>query len=306
MSTMTSMEALSPMLVELRLRGSIFSRAELCAPWGVATSGGDSAIFHVVVEGEAWLRPEDEPPIHLRAGDLAVLMQGQPHVLGDREEGGSRHISQFESQPREDGLPCLVNGGTGARTAILCGTLSFDPEARRFIEGQLPSTLHTHSSETAPWLDTSLKMLAAEVGAPAGDAIVGRLAEVLFIQVLRKIAAQPDPPLWLQALGDPGIGRALALVHGEPEGAWTAKTLAARAGMSRSVFFERFQALVGESPSAYITRWRMTLACSALRRGDHGMFELAQSVGYSSEAAFSKAFKREIGMSPSRWKLAVA
>ncbi|MCP4808530.1 MAG: AraC family transcriptional regulator [Proteobacteria bacterium] len=300
------MEALSPMLKELRLQGSIFSRAELAAPWGVETSGGDAAIFHVVTAGEAWLRPEGEAPIHLETGDLAVLMRGQSHVLSDRETGHVRHISQFTSEPGPDGLPCLTNRATGARTSILCGTLSFDPEARTFIQRQLPSVLHTGSDQTAPWLDTSLRMLAAEVGAPAGDAIVGRLAEVLFIQVLRKLASRPEPPRWLQALGGLGIGRALTLVHSDPQTAWTAKTLAARAGMSMSVFVERFQALVGESPSAYITRWRMTLACGALRHGEHGMFEVAQLVGYSSEAAFSKAFKREMGQSPSVWRRSVA
>jgi len=300
------MEALAPLLKELRLQGSIFSRAELRAPWGVETLGGDKAIFHVVLSGSAWLRPLGGAPVELGQGDLAVLMRGQPHILGDRRDGPAIPIGAFESGPGADGLPCLRNAATGAETSILCGTLSFDPEARAFIQRQLPPVLHTPSDQTAPWLDTSLQMLAAEVDAPAGDAIVGRLAEVLFIQVLRKLATAETPPRWLKALQDPGIGRALALIHGEPREAWTSRTLAASAGMSRSVFYERFQSLVGESPSAYVTRWRMTLACGALRHSDQGMYEVATAVGYASEAAFSKAFKREVGVPPSVWRQAVA
>lgn len=303
---MRTMEALSPMLAELRLQGSIFSRAELGGAWGVETSGGRSAIFHVVTRGEAWLRPDGGPAVHLREGDLVVLLRGQGHLLSDAPDRSCQHISRFPTRPGPDGLPCLESVGGGAQTSLLCGTLSFDPEAHRFIERHLPAVLHTPSGQTAPWLDTSLRMLASEVDAPAGDAIVGRLAEVLFIQVLRKLASLPEPPGWLRALQDPGIGRALTLVHGQPEVAWTAAELASRAGMSRSVFFERFQSLVGESPSAYVTRWRMTLACGALRRGDQGMFEVAQAVGYASEAAFSKAFKRHLGMPPGRWRQAVA
>ena len=300
------MESLSPLLEELRLRGSIFSRAELSAPWGVETRGADQAIFHVVTEGRAWLRPEGHAPVELGEGDLAVLLEGQSHVLSDTLERPARHIASFPSERGADGLPCLRNAGPGDRTTLLCGTLSFDPEAWRFLRRHLPPVLHTRSAATAPWLDTSLEMLAAEVDRPAGDAIVGRLAEVLFIQVLRELANAADPPRWLLALRDPGIGRALKLVHSAPQQPWTARTLAASAGMSRSVFYERFQALVGESPSAYLTRWRMTLACGALRHGDQGMYEVATSIGYASEAAFSKAFKREMGMPPSEWRRAVA
>ena len=303
---MPTMEALSPMLRELRLSGSIFSRAELAAPWGVETRGGDKAIFHVVTQGSGWLRPEGGPPIELGTGDLAVLMRGQSHVLSSQRDGHAVHISQLVGPPGEDGLPCIRNEASGPRTSILCGTLSFGPEARRFLDRHLPPVLHTGSDQTAPWLDTSLRMLSADVGAPAGDAIVGRLAEVLFIQVLRKLASRETPPGWLEALQDPGIGRALASIHGDPSEGWTSRSLAARAGMSRSVFYERFQALVGESPSAYVTRWRMTVACGTLRHTEQGMFEVAQSVGYASEAAFSKAFKRELGVPPSVWRQAVA
>jgi transcriptional regulator GlxA family with amidase domain len=151
-------------------------------------------------------------------------------------------------------------------------------------------------------------MLAGDVGGPseeaAGQAIAGRLAEVLFIQVLRRMAAQPEPPPWLQALSDPQIGRALALVHQSPQNAWTAKTLATKAGMSRSLFFQRFQALLGETPAAYLTRWRMTVACGALQDPSTGLYEVAQAVGYASEAAFSRAFKREMGQPPSQWRAA--
>ncbi len=301
---MVPIEALTTTLKTLRLTGSIFSRAQLQAPWGVHSLGAEHAIFHVVIEGEAWLRPEGQAPIQLQRGDLAVLLQGQDHVISSAATGPARHISRFDAPIGSDGLPCLENGALGPQTRMLCGTLRFDPGAAPFIARHLPPVLHAASGNTAPWLDTSLRMLAEDVQARdgGGQAIAGRLAEVLFIQVLRRMAAQPAPPPWLQALSDPQIGRALALVHATPERPWTAQTLAAKAGLSRSLFFQRFQALLGEPPAAYLTRWRMTVACGALRDPDTGLYEVARAVGYASEAAFSRAFKREMGQPPSLWR----
>lgn len=304
---MAGIEALLTTLKTLRLSGSIFSRAELQAPWGVHSLGADRAIFHVVTEGGAWLRPKGQPAIRLETGDLAVLLQGQDHILSSAPSGPARHISRFQAPPGPDGLPCLQNAAQGPATRLLCGTLSFDPGAAPFIARHLPGVLHAASGNTAPWLDTSLRMLAEDVQGQdgGGQVIAGRLAEVLFIQVLRRMAAQDSPPPWLQALSDPQIGRALALVHQAPQTAWTAQTLAAKAGLSRSLFFQRFQSLLGETPAAYLTRWRMTVACGALRDPDAGLFEVAQAVGYASEAAFSRAFKREMGQPPSQWRAAL-
>ncbi len=306
---MASMEALFTTLKTLRLQGSIFSRAQLQAPWGVHTLGSERAIFHVVTQGQAWLRPKGQAPIPLQTGDLAVMMQGQEHIISDAQAGPARHITRFQAPVGDDGLPCLSNNADGEQTALLCGTLTFDPGAAPFIARHLPGVLHAASGSTAPWLDTSLRMLAEDVGGQtqgsAGQAIAGRLAEVLFIQVLRRMAAQDSPPPWLQALSDPQIGRALALLHQSPQNAWTAQTLAARAGMSRSSFFQRFQALLGETPTAYLTRWRMTVACGAMQDPGAGLFEVAQAVGYASEAAFSRAFKREMGQPPSQWRAAL-
>lgn len=307
------MDALSEFLSTVRVEGSLFSRAELGAPWGVSTRGGDgSGIFHAVVAGGGQLLVEGEPDRQFRAGDLLVMPHGHAHVLRTEPGAPVRHISEYPSEREDDGLPCLRGGGPGAPTSLLCGTFRFDAEGRSALLPLLPPVIHVQggTGATAAWLDGTLRQLADELAAnrPGSAVLVARLADLLFVHVIRSWVEQgPDTSAgWLGALRDPRLARAVARIHGEAAEPWTVEKLAREAGMSRSAFFSLFNEVVGEPPAAYLTRWRMTLARKRLRRTRAGMAEVAEAVGYGSEAAFSRAFKRHVGQSPSAWRRAQA
>jgi AraC-like DNA-binding protein len=302
------MDALSGTLSMLEVHGSVFCRAQLARPWGIHTKGSQAAIFHVIVRGAGWIEVEGEPePQPFRAGDLLVLPHGHPHTLSDPPGTPSAHIRTLPHAPGVDGLPCVIHGGGGADTSILCGSFHLGAEARAALLPFLPPLILASASagSTAAWLDATLRLLADEVAGdrPGAAIVVERLADVLFIQTLRAWVAQQGDQggSWLAALADPQLARALAALHHEPGLAWTAARLAQAAGMSRSAFYQRFEAVVGEAPAAYVTRWRMLVARRGLRRGD-SIFEVAERVGYASEAAFSRAFKRAVGSSPSVWR----
>jgi AraC-like DNA-binding protein len=302
------MDALSDTLSLLGVQGSVFCRAELSRPWAVHTRGSEAAIFHVIVRGAGWIEVEGQAePTPFRAGDLLVLPHGHPHVLCDPPGTRSVHIQALAADPGADGLPCVHHGGGGADTSILCGSFRFGDEARAALLPALPPLLAASGTagSTAAWLDATLRLLADEVASdrPGAAIVVERLADVLFIQALRAwVAQQRDHGgSWLVALGDPQLSRALAALHHRPGHPWTAARLARAAGMSRSAFYQRFERVVGEAPAAYVTRWRMLVARRSLRRGEP-ITDVAERVGYASEAAFSRAFKRAVGTSPSAWR----
>lgn len=302
------MDALSEFLSAIRVEGSLFSRAELTAPWGVQTRGAGDGIFHAVVAGAGQLEVEGEPVRSFRAGDLIVMPHGAAHTLRDVAGSPARHISQWPSDVEEDGLPCLRGGGPGAPTSLLCGTFRFDEEGREALLPLLPPVIHVQGggSGTAAWLDGTLRMLADELasGRPGGSVLVARLADLLFVHVVRAWLEQAPTSSagWLAALSDPRLARAVAAMHGDAAKGWTVAELAREAGMSRSSFFQSFSAVVGEPPAAYLVRWRMTLARAQLRRTGDGLARIAERVGYGSEAAFSRAFKRQTGQSPSAFR----
>jgi AraC-like DNA-binding protein len=269
------MDALSEFLSAVRVEGSLFSRAELCAPWGVSTRGGEAGagIFHAVIAGAGQLIVDGEPDRSFRAGDLLVMPHGHAHVLRHAPGAPVRHIADYPAE-QDDGLPCLRGGGEGAPTSLLCGSFRFDAEGRTALLPLLPPVIHVQggSGGTAAWLDGPLRQMSDELasGRPGGAVMVARLADLLFVHVIR---------------------------------AWV-EQLAQEAGMSRSAFFARFTDVVGEPPAAYLTRWRMTVARARLRRTQAGMAEVAEAIGYGSEAAFSRAFKRHVGQAPSVWRRA--
>ncbi|MCB9780504.1 MAG: AraC family transcriptional regulator [Alphaproteobacteria bacterium] len=309
-------DALTPILQQLAVQGSVFSRAELRAPWGVRTRGTASAIFHVVVRGAGFARPEAAPgeplaaPLAFRAGDLLLFPHGHGHVLSDQPETPAAPIRTLARAPAADGLACIATDGLGAGTSLLCGTLAFDAWAADMLIPHLPPLLHVPADHgpMAAWLDATLRMLGAEVdgGLPGGPAVIGRLAELIFIQAVRAWAARDAVPGWLSAMRDPAIGRALAAMHTAPADGWTVDRLARSAGMSRSAFAARFSEQVGVAPAAHLTRWRMLLARRALATSTDGLAQVAAGVGYASEAAFIRAFKRELGTTPAAWRRARA
>jgi len=302
------MDGLSLFLNAVRVEGSLFSRAEMSAPWGVQTHETEAGIFHVVVRGSGFAEVEGLPGlVGFRAGDLLVMPHGNAHILRDTPSSDFKHLSEWPTQVGDDGLPCVLAGVDGPTTSVLCGTVLLDPEAQEMLLPLLPPLVHVQggSSPAAGWLDATLRLMADELDArrPGGEALVARLADLLFVHVLRSwIEQSPERTGWLTALGDPRLGRALGCMHGQPERGWSVDVLAREAGMSRSAFFTTVSDRVGETPAAYLLRWRMALARGRLRRGSDGIAQVAEAVGYGSEAAFSRAFKRHVGESPSRWR----
>lgn len=304
-------DPLSTILGRTGVVGTVFSRAELHAPWSVHTRGGGTdedgpraAIFHVIVRGAGYVR------VHgaltpWRSGDVILLPHGDAHTLSSSPDVDDVHISDLPLQRTPEGLDCILSPGDGPLTSILCGSLHFSPEADELLRPHLPPLLHLSGDGAAgAWLDATLRFLGAETASPAPgtDAVVARLAEVVLVQALRGWIR--DAPAaesgWLGALDDPQLSRVLGIMHEEPAEAWTATSLARRAGMSRSALYTRFTEALGEPPATYLTRWRMQLARRSLRDGTP-LIDVAASVGYQSAASFSRAFKRWAGCSPSAY-----
>jgi AraC-like DNA-binding protein len=299
------MDTLSDILRRVHVSSSLFSRGEFSAPWAVSTAGSTRGIFHVIIQGEG-VASTGEEEARFSAGDILLFLSGSPHVLSSGDNALPAPIAGLP-RDRDDGLPCVRLDGGGRRTSILCGTLTLADDTADFLLSLLPPLLHVQGRATAGWLDQTLRLMVDEVDReqPGSDAVITRLADILLVQILRCEMARPDRG-WLSALADPQIGTALTRFHTDAAQRWTAETLARQAGMSRSAFFSRFTALVGEPPSAYITRWRMCLARTQMRERDAGLAEVAASVGYGSEAAFSRAFKRQVGVSPAAWRRRVS
>lgn len=303
------MDALSHLLAACELNGSFFSRARLNEPWAVSTRGAEQALFHVVVQGRGRLEVADAPEatVTFGPGDLLLLPHGSPHVIRGRLPAPPAPIRSLPAEPGP-GLRTVCHGGEGEPTTLLCGTLGMSTDGGGHLLPHLPLVLHLRASDpaVAEWIHATLRLLEQETrSSRAGsEAMVRRIAEVLLVQALRAWVEGPDAPRsgWLAGLRDPQLARALAAVHEAPDQAWTAAELARRSGMSRTALFERFQTVVGESPADYLTRWRMVLACQRLRRPEARVSEVAHTVGYASEAAFSRAFKRHLGQAPTSWR----
>ncbi|MDG1484256.1 MAG: AraC family transcriptional regulator [Myxococcota bacterium] len=299
------MDPLSDILGRVHVSSSLFSRGEFSAPWAVSTQGSTRSIFHVIVRGSGIVTSEGTA-VHFTSGDILLFLRGSPHTL---RSGDGALPAPITGLPRDHdgGLPCVRVCGGGAQTSILCGDITLAEDLADFLLPMLPSLIHVQGRQTAGWLDQTLRLMIDEVSGdrPGAETVIARLADILLVQILREQMTQPEQG-WLSALADPQIGCALTRFHTAAEQHWTAAALAKQAGMSRSAFFSRFTALVGEPPSAYITRWRMCLARDRMRGSRDGLAAVAVSVGYGSEAAFSRAFKRQVGMSPTAWRRSVS
>jgi AraC-like DNA-binding protein len=289
----------------LRMSGTFYARSELTAPWGMAIPAFENCmVFHVVTEGQCWVETPDADAHLLHEGDLALLPHGQGHLL---VSGPGATVEDLFALPRvevSDRYERLRHGGGGPATNLICAVVRFDHPAARQLLALLPSVIRVEewASPQLEWLQSTLRLMAAEARElrPGGETVVTRLADVLVIQTIRAWIDK-DPAArtgWLGALRDPQIGRGLALIHRDPARAWTVASLAGEAAMSRSAFAARFTELVGEPAMQYVTRWRMHLALERLKEDETPLAELAERLGYQSEAAFSRAFKRVIGISP--------
>lgn len=301
------MDALTDILQDLRLSWSFYARSDLSAPWGLAFSTKDGPSFHIIVKGRAFLRI-DTQSIPLQTGDLVLLPHGTTHQLASAREGPAIPIMELPSERIGHNAAILRSGGDGERSLLICGGVHFaGPVAPPLIE-LLPQVMLLRGAydqerkQEHSWLDTTLTMLGAEaLSLRAGSvAMMTRLADILVLQTIRAWLDLEDNRQrgWLAALNDPDIGHALALIHHRAEEPWTVASLAAEVHLSRSVFSERFSRLVGMAPMRYVTQWRMHLASSWIREDHLSLSEVAHRLGYSSEAAFSRAFKRFLQVPP--------
>ena len=301
-------DALSPILRSMRLSSGLISRGHFSEPWAVHSEGAPFAIFHAVVEGSCEAkRDADLVGTRLEQGELVLFTRGDAHTVSDGRCTRARSITGLPSRD-VGGVAVVEHGGGGDRSRILCGRFHLD-HAAATLEELLPPVIviRKQQSRMVEWLDTTMGLISFELDhrRQGSDEILTRLTDILFVQVLRAYALslQPGEGGWLGAAHDPRIAKALALMHDQVSEAWTAELLARRVAMSRSAFYARFTELVGETPSKYLTRWRMRVAMDLMRGTEElSTWELAERVGYSSEDSFSRAFKRTLGVSPSAWR----
>ena len=313
------MDPLSDVLRSFRLSGGIFLDARFTAPWCVVTrlSAEDCGqhmtdlslliAYHFVVEGRLLVTVEGEPTIEVRAGEVILLPRNDLHILGS-DYGLARVSAHDLIQPSNDGgLARISHGGGGETTHIVCGFLG-SQDVYNPVIAALPRILKLDLREGASrdFVDASVRFAASELtlGRFASSSLMSRLSELLFVEAVRHYAtiSGNSGAGWLKGLEDPRVGRALALMHENLSAPWSAEALAREVSMSRSAFVQRFTTLVGIPPIRYLMLWRLQTAKLQLRDGQKTIGQLAYSVGYESEEAFSRAFKREFGAPPARWR----
>jgi AraC-like DNA-binding protein len=312
-------DALSDVLRVVKLTGGVFLDAEFSAPWCVKSQIGPEDCkpflpepahvisYHYVVEGRLLVKEGDGAPVALKAGEIVLFPRNDVHYLGSvmaREPTDAHTLIQA---PDGGGLPRIVHGGGGEKTRIVCGFLGSEAQHNPLL-ATLPAmlTLDVLSSPGGDWIARSFDFAAHQIaGADPGAAtVLSKMSELLFVEAVRRYAAQlpPQEMGWLAGLRDTAVGKALALVHTRLAEPWTAESLAREVGLSRSAFADRFTALVGQPPMRYVTSWRLQMAAHKLREGRLSVAQAAFEVGYESEAAFTRAFKREFGTPPAAFR----
>lgn len=333
------MDVLSEVLRVVRLSGAIHFCGEFTQPWAFLSTEpqmvaarlklpeGSVTQFHVCVDGCCWVTPGALEPIRVEAGDVVIFPRGDQYVMASDLDVAPVPISEIYPQPTTDSVTALKHGGGGALTRFICGYLQSDQQFDPLLHS-LPAVLRVRSrrgelvletldpagqraqpidnAAEAEWWRASVQYLIGETvrSGPGNRAVLARLAEALFVEVLRwqfrYAAAQGQG--WLAGLADPQIGQVLSLLHALPNRPWTVNELAAEVAMSRAVLAKRFVALVGQSPIQYLAGWRMHLARHLLRESTFAISKIAERVGYESEAAFSRAFRRSVGVPPAAWR----
>jgi AraC-like DNA-binding protein len=301
----SSVDPLGEALHALRMSGIFYSRCEFTAPWGLELPPiRDTLKFHVVTSGRCWLEVDGAEPRLLQPGDLALVPHGAGHRLASELGIPAAPLSDLPHEYLSERYEILRQGGGGAPTTLICGVVRFDHPAAHQLVRLLPRLISVDvwNSPEMEWVQSTLRFMAAEARElrAGGETVITRLADILVIQAIRSWLARDSTAQtgWLGALRDEQTGRAVALIHRDPTRNWTVPALASAVGMSRSAFAARFTRLVGEPAMRYVTRWKMHAAQTWLTEGDASPGELASRLGYESEAAFSRAFKRFIGVSP--------
>ena len=314
------MDVLSEVLKVVRLQGALYYNGEFTAPWSVrATPSRTLAdyfapacehviVYHLITEGRAVARLEDGQRISLQAGELVMIPHGDPHIM----ENGPPTAPVDEGLGLDEilvhGLRLWRFGGGGEVTRVVCGYMAHEPRLSQVFLSGLPRVfkVNVRNDSAGRWLENSILFSVAQGnGQRAGtEAVIAKLSEVLFIETLRSYITNlpPEQTGWLAGARDPEVGKTLALMHRSPERPWTIASLAEEIGVSRSVLAERFRHYLKEPPMAYLTRWRLQLGAQKLTSTSFSVAQVAAEVGYESEAAFNRAFKREFDAPPARFR----
>jgi AraC-like DNA-binding protein len=315
------MDVLSEVLRAVKLDGALFFNAEFSAPWCIRTPGsrevtpylaplsGHVIIFHLLTEGHGYANVEgDDRRMEISAGDIVIFPHGDPHLLGNGRPVKVVDHGQELQRIMANGLKVSRMGGGGESTNFICGYMACDLQLCQVFLGGLPPVLKVHIRNDAAgqWLENSIRYSVSDVNSsnPGGEAVLARLSELLFVETLRRYIAQlpEDQTGWLAGVRDSEVGKALAHLHRRPAHPWTIASLAAEVGVSRSVLAERFRRYLSETPMAYLTRWRLQLGAQMLKSTSSSVLQIATEVGYESEPSFNRAFKREFGLPPARFR----
>ena len=301
------MDVLSNVLRTVQMGGQVFCRTELTSPWAVELPPIEGTFFRVIDRGEARIRlPDGGEPIRLGTGDVFFFPRSRAHIIGS--DLGSLSTPLMELlRVHGPGSGVLHYGCGGELATVICGVFQQQDGTAHTLFPMLPSIVHIKASERKGGrLETTLQLMSIESlrTDPGAQTVLNRLTDVLFIQAVRAWldSSPPEGSGWLAALRDPEVGAAIGYIHQMPEKLWTVASLAGQISMSRSAFAAKFTALVGEGPVQYLTRWRMQLAMNRLVDSGMSLAEIAEHVGYQSEVPFSKAFKREVGLSPGSYR----
>jgi AraC-like DNA-binding protein len=315
------MDAFSEILSGVKLKGALFFTAEFSAPWGFSTPASNTmtpvlapgaahlVLYHFVIDGGALVQLLDGQSVELKAGDVVIFPHGAPHDM----TSGKGAIAPFpnygiSSKIIARDLSPLKAGGGGDISRFVCGYMTCDPSLSRPILSGLPSVfkVNIRTDRSGHWLENSILHLVDEAasGRVGSEAILAKLSEALFVDTLRRyVASLPEQQRgWLAGTRDPIVGKSLGFLHSRVAHPWTIANLAEEVGISRSALVERFTRYLSEPPMTYLTRWRLQLAARSLEGTPRGVAEIAADVGYESEAAFNRAFKREFGQPPGRYR----
>lgn len=314
------MDALSDVLRVIRLRGGVFLHAEFTAPWcirsqiapedcGSLLEGAEHLVlYHYVAEGRLSVRLPKGKPFEIAAGEIIIFPHNDEHLLGSQLDLTPVPTRDVVCATPEGELWMIRHGGGGERTRIVCGFLGCDRFEGNPLASALPPIMRfdTRQGNTGAWIRSSLEFAADEIAArrAGSEAVLAKMSELLFVESLRRyVEALPEENTgWLAGLKDPYVSRALSLLHGRVAREWTVDDLGREVGLSRSALADRFTRLIGDPPMRYLARWRIQVAAHELRNSDVPLARIAQQIGYESEAAFNRAFKRSYGLPPAAWR----
>jgi len=314
------MDVLSEVLRVVTLDGALFFNGEFSAPWCLSSSRSSTIaqylspkadhliIYHFLTEGRAYARLPEGGREELTAGDIVIFPHGNAHFLGNGAPEKPVDSVRTFAKNLTQGLKLARFGGGGEITRFVCGFMACQPRLSEVFLSGLPKILRVHISNGSEgqWLENSIRFSVGEGDRsnPGSSLVHAKLSELLFVETLRCYinSLPPDQVGWLAGARDPAIGKALALLHKDPAYPWTVSDLARRVGQSRTRFAERFGHFLGESPIAYLARWRLKLGAEMLQSTDNSVAEVAAAVGYGSEATFNRAFKREFDSPPAQFR----